>query len=271
MNVHEQTPRAIDARLELAQGYLDQLDARAAHQSLAASAEDRSIEAAYLVQDAFHALLRERGHRLVGYKIALTSKAMQEFCGVDQPLSGVVFEQFVHESPATVRLADHRHLGVEFEVAVRLGADLPPASVPHDRDSVAAAVASCQPAFELVEDRNADYSTLDAFDLVAENAWNAGVVLGPPVDEWRQIDLEHAVTRLETNGTFVGEGRTGDALGHPMDAVAWLANHLNQRGRMLERGQFVMTGSSIVTQFPEPGDDLEFTIEHLGQISLACR
>ena len=254
----------------LARLYLDQLDAGQQHQSLSGDAADSSLDAAYRVQDAFHDLLRERGDDIVGFKVALTSKAMQEFCGVDQPLAGAVFGRVVHESPATVDLGRHRHLGVEFEVAVRLGADLTADAGPHTRDSVVASVAACIPAFELIEDRNADYSALDPFDLVSENAWNAGVVLGEPVVDWQHLDLESAVTRLVLNGEAAGEGRTGDALGHPMEALAWMANHLNSRGDALRAGQFVMTGSSIVTQFPGAGDDLVFTIDGLGEARLTC-
>ncbi|MFT7602382.1 MAG: 2-keto-4-pentenoate hydratase [Acidimicrobiales bacterium] len=254
----------------LATRYLEQLDALDHHRPLAAEASDSSLEAAYLVQAEFQSLLTGRGDQLVGYKVALTSKAMQEFCGVDQPLSGAVYERVVVESPTTVTLADHCHLGVEFEVAVVLRADLPAGSEPHTRDSIRESIATCHPAFELVEDRNADYGELNVFDLVSENAWNAGVVLGAGVSAWHGVDLESARTRLQTNGVDIGEGKTGDALGHPLEAVAWLANHLNDRGLMLKQGHLVMTGSSIVTQFPAVGDELHFTIDGLGEVRLSC-
>ena len=256
---------------DLARRYLAGVDARAQHESFAELTTDASLDAAYAVQDAYHRLLRERGHEVAGYKVALTSRAMQEFCGVDEPLAGAVFDNVVHPSPATVRLEGHRHLGVEFEVAVRMEADLTSGAGPHTRDSVAAAVGACHPSFELVEDRNADYSSLNAFDLVAENAWNAGVVLADAVTDWRSVDMVDGVTRLTLNGEPAGEGRTGDALGHPLEAVAFLANNLNARGQSLRAGQFVMTGSSIVTQFPSPGDELVFTVDGLGDVHLSCR
>jgi len=256
---------------DLAGRYLAELDARAQHRSLADRATDQSLDAAYAVQDAFHRLLGERGHKIAGYKVALTSRAMQEFVGVDEPLAGAVFDHVVHASPAAVRLNDHRHLGVEFEVAVRMGADLTADAGPHTRESVADAVGACHASFELVEDRNADYSSLNVFDLVAENAWNAAVVLADAVTEWRSVDLVDGATRLTLNGEPAGEGRTGDALGHPLEAVAFLANNLNSRGQSLRAGQFVMTGSSIVTKFPSAGDELVFTIDGLGEVSLSCR
>ena len=174
----------------------------------------------------------------------------------------------MHASPARVDLAAYHHLGVEFEVAVRVGADLPASGGPWTRASVADRVAACLPAFELVEDGNADYKTLDAFTLVAQNTWNAGIVLGAPVTAWRSVDLERAVTRCWINDQPGGEGKTGDALGHPFEALAWLANLLNRRGRMLERGMVVMTGSSITTKFPAPGDRVRFVIDGLGEVAL---
>jgi 2-keto-4-pentenoate hydratase len=151
---------------------------------------------------------------------------------------------------------------------VQLAADLPAGSRPWTRDAVAARVEACLPAFELVEDGNAEYRTLDAFTLIAQNTWNGGVVLGPPVADWHKADLERAVTRCWVNGEPAGEGRAGDALGHPFEAVAWLANLLNRRDRMLARGTIVMTGSSITTRFPAPGDRVRFAVEGLGEASL---
>ena len=94
------------------------------------------------------------------------------------------------------------------------------------------------------------------------------MVLGAPVTAWRGIDLEAAVTRCWINEAPSGQGKTGDALGHPFEAVAWLANLLNRTGRQLTRDMIVMTGSSITTKFPAPGDRIRFAIDGLGEIAL---
>jgi 2-keto-4-pentenoate hydratase len=228
-----------------------------------------SLDDAYRVQDARHSLVMESGGGVIaGYKIALTSKAMQDMVGVDQPLAGAVFAPTVHPTPARLNLARFHHLGIECEVAVRLGSDLPAVGAPHTRATVAAAVAACGAAFELVDDRAADYKSIDAFSLTADNCWNAGVVLGPEMSDWRGVDLEAAPTRLWINEAPAGTGRAGDALGHPLEAVAWLANLLNGQGRQLRRGMFVMTGSSITTKFPVAGDRLRFAVEGLGEVAL---
>jgi len=260
------TPKTIDAT---ARACFEVHRSRTRYRPLDPALRVAPLDDAYRIQDALHRLMADAGRgEIAGWKIALTSKAMQQMTGVDQPAAGAIFSKVVHPSPARIDLAAYHHLGVEFEVAVRLAEDLAASGAPWTRASVAGRVAACLPAFELVEDGGADYKTLDAFTLVAQNTWNGGVVLGAPLTEWRGIDLELAVTRCWINDAPAGQGKTGDALGHPFEAVAWLANLLNRRGRMLHRGMIVMTGSSITTKFPAPGDRVRFAIDGLGEVTL---
>jgi 2-keto-4-pentenoate hydratase len=260
------TPETIDATARAA---FNTYKTRTRYRPLDAALRAAPLDDAYRIQDALHRVMAEAGRgEIAGWKIALTSRAMQQMTGVDQPAAGAIFSKFVHASPARIDVAAYHHLGVEFEVAVRVGDDVPATGVPWTRASVAGHVAACLPAFELVEDGDADYKTLDAFTLIAQNTWNGGVVLGPAVTEWRGVDLERAVTRCWVNDQPSGQGKTGDAMGHPLEAVAWLANLLNGRGRRLERGMIVMTGSSITTKFPAPGDRVRFVIDGLGEVAL---
>jgi len=260
------TTETIDAT---ARAYLAARRSRTRYVPLDAAVRSGPLDEAYRIQDALHRLMAEAGRgEIAGWKIALTSKAMQQMTGVDQPAAGAIFSTVVLPSPARVELTAYHHLGVEFEVAVRLADDLPASGAPWTRATIGSRVAACMPAFELVEDGNADYKTLDAFTLVAQNAWNGGVVLGSPVTAWRGVDLEGSVTRCWINDQPGGQGKTGDALGHPFEAVAWLANLLNGRGRMLQRGMIVMTGSSITTKFPARGDRVRFAIDGLGEVAL---
>jgi len=260
------TPQQIDAT---ARDAFTTYTARTRYRPLDAALRSAPLDDAYRIQDALHRVMAEAGRgEIAGWKIALTSKAMQQMTGVDQPAAGAIFSKVIYASPARVDVAAYHHLGIEFEVAVRVGEDLTAAGGPWTRASVAGKVAACIPAFELVEDGDADYKTLDAFTLIAQNTWNGGVVLGQPVTEWRGLDLERAVTKCWVNDQPAGQGKTGDAMGHPLEAVAWLANLLNRRGRALQRGMIVMTGSSITTKFPAPGDRVKFVIEGLGEVAL---
>jgi 2-keto-4-pentenoate hydratase len=255
--------------LRVAAECLDLHRRRVRYRPLDAAIRAAALDDAYRIQDALHGLMAGAGRgEIVGWKIALTSKAMQEMTGVDQPAAGAIFSSVVHASPARVALGDYHHLGVEFEVAVRLGDDLPAAGGPWTRASVAPRVAEAVPAFELVEDGDADYKTLDAFTLIAQNTWNGGVVVGTPQPGWRGVDLTSAVTRCWINDAPAGQGKAGDAMGHPFEAVSWVANLLNRRGRLLRRDMLVMTGSSITTKFPVPGDRVRFAVDGLGEIAL---
>jgi 2-keto-4-pentenoate hydratase len=230
----------------------------------------RTPNDAYAIQDAFVALRARKLGAIAGYKIALTSAEMQRFVGVDTPQAGMVFASTIHRSPARLRAADYVRLLVEFEVAVEIGEDLPAADKPFFRASVARAVRAVMPGMEIADDRNADYTQLarHPLDLIADNAWNEGAVLGAPVAEWRSIDLAAVRGVATINGIKAGEGRGADCMGNPLDALAWLADHLASVGRGLLRGDVVITGSIITSKFVKPGDHVRFELEGLGAVEL---
>ena len=228
-----------------------------------------SFEEAYAVQDEVHRRFTDAGWGpLGGWKIALTSKAVQELCGVDQPAGGAIFARTIQRSPATIRMADFMHLGQEVELGVRLGADLPASGAPYSRESVAGFVAACMPAFELIEDRGADYGDLDAYSILTDKCWCGGVVLGPEVGNWRRLDLACAPVELVWNGEVVDRGVTGAAMGHPLEGLAWLANLHASRGRGMAEGDVVITGSALRTRFPEAGDEVTYRIAGLGETTV---
>jgi len=209
---------------------------------------------------------------IAGYKIALTSKAVQDLVGVDHPCAGAVFGSTVHDSPATVARTGFVRLGLEFELCLRLGSDLPSGPQPYTAESVRDAVDAAVPAFELIEDRASDYSKLDAISLVADNCWCGGIVLGRATGDWRDLDLSATPVRLEYSSdgrTEVETATTGAALGNPLNALAWVANVLGGQGRPLLAGMWVMTGSTLRTRFAEAGDRAHYTVEGLGSVEVS--
>jgi len=230
----------------------------------------RTAEDAYAIQDSFVALRAEKLGAIAGYKIALSSKEMQNFVGVHEPQAGVMLESLLHRTPARVRAADYVHLIVEFEIAVQMSADLPVADAPYTRASVAPFVGAVMPAIELADDRHADYSKLarHPLELIADNAWNEGAVLGAPVKDWKGIDLAALEGVAMINGKKAGSGHGRDVMGHPLDALAWLANHLAARGLGLWRGDVVITGSLVTSKFPKAGDLIRFEAGALGAVEL---
>jgi 2-keto-4-pentenoate hydratase len=174
---------------------------------------------AYRVRAEYEAIEAPRRGVVAGYKIGLTTPIMQRLCGVDEPCYGAMFQSEIRTSPAEVRVGDYCRVGIETEIAMRLGADLPEGG---GRARVEAAVESCMAAIEVLEDLQHDYKRLTARSMVAGNVWNAGCVLGPPVTEWRKLDLAAAAYRLTIDGSEIGTGTGADVMGNPLEALSWL-------------------------------------------------
>ena len=226
-----------------------------------------SLDEGYRVQSLLNRRFAEAGRGApAGYKVGLTSEAIQTMYGSDQPISGVVFETGVHRSPARITLADYTHLGFEFELAVEIGSDFRPEDAPFAPDDARARVAACMPAFELIEDRNADHGDVDALSILVDNSWCAGVVLGPPRTDWHSLDLADTPVSLRVNDGPPATAVTGAAMGNPLHSLVWLANQLASRGTTLKGGMIVMTGSTLATQFAEAGDRFVYEIEGLGAV-----
>lgn len=225
--------------------------------------------AAYAVQDVLHRRLAAAGHgQVVGHKIGCTTPVMQRYLGIPNPCAGGIFGPTVQRGRAGLRQRDFRRVGVECEIAVQLGVDLPVEAAPYDRHTVTHAVAACMAAIEIVDDRYEDYRSLDTPTLIADDFFNAGCVLSDAVESWRQLDLASLSGRMAINGAEVGHGRGADILGHPLEALAWLANLKAARSDPLRAGTFVLLGSVVQTVWLEPGDRVEIEIEGLGRAAL---
>jgi 2-oxo-3-hexenedioate decarboxylase/2-keto-4-pentenoate hydratase len=127
-------------------------------------------------------------------------------------------------------------------------------------------VAAVLAAMEIVDDRYRDYRTLDVSTLIADDFFNTGCVLGPPVVHWRDLELPAltGVTRL--NGGEVGRGQGRAVMGHPFEALAWLANLRASLGLALRAGEFVLLGSVLETRWVSAGDEVLVAIEGLGEV-----
>lgn len=252
------TPPNDDARrAAIARRLADDWRDRAPYATLTGDLAPVDIADAYAAQSALQALLAaSRGPR-AGRKIALSSKAMQEMCGVDQPIAGAFFTSDVLASPARVALSTFRHLGLEFELALTLKADAPARAAPYDAASARALVASARPAFELIEDKGADYAALDPLTLIADNAWCGGVVLGDEIEGWAALDLADLPAELDEGGV-VTAANTG--LADPLGSLAWVLNNAVDRGDPVRAGEVVITGSVLRTRFPAAGQEFTYRI-----------
>jgi 2-keto-4-pentenoate hydratase len=228
-----------------------------------------TIADAYDIQDEYVALLRAEHGGAMGYKVGLTSAAMQAFCGIDHPIAGVVLSGRVHRSGATIRRSDFGRLGLEFEIAVRIKSDVPVARSGFSVDTIRSHIGGVGAAIELVDDRDADYANLDVLSLVADNSWNGGIVLSEFAATWP--DLENVLGSATRDGTAFGQGHGRDILGHPFNSVAWLATQLASQGVGLKAGQVVMTGSVMKTVFPTEDANYRFDLAPIGFVEVKVR
>ncbi|MDP6821842.1 MAG: fumarylacetoacetate hydrolase family protein [Dehalococcoidia bacterium] len=221
---------------------------------------------AYLLQAAVRERLSAGGYGdPVGRKIGCTTAVMQEFLQIPNPCAGFVYGPTVRERDGEFDFSSFHHVGVECEVVVRLGHGLPASGAPYDRTSVAPAVEAVMAGIEVVDDRWADYRSMDVATLIADDFFGAGCVLGDPVAAWRELDLESLRGSMSINGVEVGQGIGGDIMGHPFEALAWLADTAVQHDTPLQAGEFIFLGSIVETKWLERGDIVEIDIEGLGR------
>jgi len=225
-----------------------------------------TVEEAYAAQEALRALWEPALGPMVGLKIATTTKVMQALMGIDHPCGGMIYRKRVHQSPARIALSSFQNLMIECEMAVRIGRDLPARAEPYTAATVRNAVAAVMPAFELIEDRRAVYKETRALSLIADNAWNGGIVLGPETPVAAGVELNGVFGRLAVDGAERAEGRTDD----PMGALAWVANLAASRGRPMTAGMVVITGSLIATMSIKSGETFRFEIAGFGATEMSA-
>jgi 2-oxo-3-hexenedioate decarboxylase/2-keto-4-pentenoate hydratase len=238
---------------------------------LAAELAPQDEAEGYLIQAALAGLLSPDFGAQIGYKIGCTSAVMQAYLDIPHPCGGSVFARGVHPGGTSLRHADFVRVGVECEIAVRLGSDLAPSAAPFTAETVTQAIEAYLPAIEIVDDRYVDWQTLGAPTLVADDFFAAGCVLGKPVARAAAPDLLDVVGCTLINGDEIGRGTGADVLGHPHNALAWLANHLAAGGHGLRAGQIVLTGSLVKTVWLKAGDEVAMDLSGLGTVNVDFR
>lgn len=220
---------------------------------------------AYAVQQEFvRLLLEEGGGRIIGYKLGLTSKPMQEMLGVGEPDYGPVLSSMVYDDGARIDVSQYIQPRVEAEIALVL--DRPLAGPGVTAMEAARAIGGAVAAIEMVDSRIIDWK-IKLADTISDLASSAATILGPrvvPLDGW---DPRLCGMVISKNGLTVDTGAGAAALGNPVAAVAWLANTLADFGTALEPGWFVMTGA-LHRAFPvETGDVIRADFDRLGPVT----
>lgn len=205
------------------------------------------------------------GAKVVGHKVGLSSKAMQDMMGVDEPDYGHLLDEMQVYEDRPVRSADYLYPRVEVEVGFILADDLPGAGC--TEEDVLAATAAFAPAIELIDTRITNWQ-IKLCDTIADNASSAGWVLGEARVSPKDVDIRNIDAVLKNNGEVVAEGRSDAVLGNPVTAVAWLARKVESFGVRLKAGDIVLPGSCTRAIDAPPGSDFVAEFAGLGSVHL---
>jgi 2-keto-4-pentenoate hydratase len=233
---------------------------------IAASDEPQTVLDGYIAQSTLHRYLCYRtGSALAGWKIGATTADMQTYLGVDGPAYGRILSRNVHGNGAPLAVSDFCNPGIECEIALRIGTDADDTT--YARDSIGQIIDTVLPAIEIVENRYGDFLARGTPTLIADDFFHKACVLGSPLTAWRDIDLAAVQGRTLIDGAEKGRGTGADVMGHPLEAVAWLANTLQGHGDKLRAGQVVLTGSvAPVIWIDRPAVKAEIQLERLGAV-----
>lgn len=230
-------------------------------------AEMHASDAALSLEDAYRLQLdyvRVSGERQTGWKVGATNPGMQADIGLTEPFAGPLVERFTFPSPATCGLVAGQRAIVEVEFVLRMGEDFPDPGA--STEALAGAVDAVCAGIEVGSLRYpASFGDASPALLMADAAGNTGLVHGAPVLDWQSFDLASHRAELIVNGKTVTTGTGGDVLGHPINALAWLAGFLARYGLSLRRGDLITTGTCTGMHPVEIGDEIIADLGPLGE------
>lgn len=231
-----------------------------------------TLDDAYAVQGALVAMKRDQGRRGIGWKIGLTSRAMQEALKIDTPDSGVLFDDMRFPDGATVTAGRFIQPRVEAEIAFLMARDL--AGMRVTREEVIAATAHVAPALEILDTRilRSDPVTGQAriiTDTISDNAANAGIVLGPQRHAVDAFDLRWVGAVVKRDGVVEETGLGAGVLNDPVTGILWLVHRLARYGQGLSAGDIVLSGSFIRPIEAPAGSRFEADFGPFGQVRIS--
>lgn len=233
---------------------------------------DMGMDDAYAVQNAIHRAKLAEGRRVIGWKIGLTSKAMQYALNIDIPDSGILFDDMLFDTGATVPAGRFIQPRIEAEIAFVMKHALGGADV--TRADVLAATDYVTPSIEILDTRiqRIDPDTGKArtvFDTISDNAANAGIVLGDEKHAVDAFDLRWVGALTFRNGEIEETGLGAGVLNDPVESVVWLARRMAQYGQSIEPGQVILSGSFIRPVECPSGTEIHADFGPFGSVDIA--
>ncbi|WP_293695792.1 fumarylacetoacetate hydrolase family protein [uncultured Agrococcus sp.] len=224
-----------------------------------------TVEDSYAIQGLWRQRREDAGGRVVGFKIGLTSHAMQEATGIDEPDYGVIFADQLVRSGESVEHARWSNVRVEVELAFILKDRLEGTNV--TAEDVLAATEVVVPALEIL-DSHIELSGRTIVDTIADNAALGAVVIGDREAAPREHDLAWIGATCAVNGEIIETGVSAGVLGHPAESAAWLANRFGQHGQAIEAGSLLLAGSFTRPVWVSPGDTVHAEYQHFGAVEV---
>jgi len=219
------------------------------------SCRPQSDADAYEIQDA---VVRQLGETIGGWKVGAASAASAAFCAP-------IWMKMIRPSPASYDASELRLIGIEAEIAFRLGRDLPARAAAYDRAEVTAG-AALHPAIEVVDSRYAHFRSLDRLSILADNFSNGGLVHGAAVPDWEKLDLGQTAITVTEDGEPFADSAAGAAR-DPIAALVDFVNLMNGRGGA-KAGTFVTTGSWTGMVFTKRGAHIVADFGPLGRVEV---
>jgi 2-oxo-hept-3-ene-1,7-dioate hydratase len=232
---------------------------------------DMGMDDAYAIQNAIARAKLEQGRRIIGWKIGLTSKAMQSALNIDIPDSGILFDHMAFAHGQTVPKGRFIQPRIEAEIAFVMKASLGGAQV--TRADVLAATNYVAPSIEILDTRilrrdPASGDTRKVFDTISDNAANAGIVLGDSRHDPDTVDLRWVGAITSKNGEVEETGLGAGVLNDPVESVVWLARRMAQYGQVIEPGQIILSGSFIRPVECPSGSEIHADFGPVGSVDI---
>ncbi|MGG1661964.1 2-keto-4-pentenoate hydratase [Brevibacillus sp. NRS-1366] len=227
---------------------------------------DMSVSDAYHIQLEIMKQKLADGRVVIGKKVGLTSTAMQQMLGVNEPDYGHLFDDMRVGNGGTIQVSDLLFPRVEAEIGFILGEDLVGPKVTYM--DVLLATKYVVPTLEIIDSRIADWK-IRLVDTVADNGSSAKVVVGDRQSTIEGLDLRSIGMVLYKNDELVATGSGAAALGHPAHAIAWLANKLHEFGIQLKAGELILPGALSAAQNVTHGDSIVANFGPLGSVSVS--
>ncbi|KAA9089710.1 2-keto-4-pentenoate hydratase [Microbacterium radiodurans] len=225
-----------------------------------------TVEDSYAIQRVWRDRMIASGRTLVGRKIGLTSKAMQQATGISEPDYGVMFDDTVYHSGAEIPVDHFSNVRIEVELAFVLARPL--AGPDCTLEDALAAIDYAVPALEVLNS-HIELEGRTIVDTISDNAAYGAMVLGSVRKRPDEIDLRWVPGVLARNGEIEETGVAAGVLGHPATGVAWLANKFAQHGARLEAGEIILAGSFTRPMWVSRGDTVSCDYGPMGVIE--CR